>query len=65
MEASTFPYRFQNISIPFLHHFFTVSEPFLYRFRVRFFTVSITVSFPFPAPERNGKEMLTAFLVTL
>ena len=46
MEASTFPYRFQNISIPFLYHFFTVSEPFLYRFRVRFFTVSITVSFP-------------------
>ena len=63
--ASTFLYRFQNISITFLYHFFNVSSLFLYRFRVRFFTISIIISFPFPARKRNGQEMPTAFFRTL
>jgi hypothetical protein len=60
--SSTIFYRFQHISIPCCYHFFTVSSSFLYRFCRRFVTVSITVSCPFPASNKNGKEMLTAFL---
>jgi hypothetical protein len=63
------------VSLPFFyrfHHFRYVSLLFVvrfhsvfHRFRFHFFTVSVTISFPFPTTKRNGKEMPTAFLRTL
>ena len=65
LEASPFLFRFFFVSLSFLYRFFSVSLSFLYRFRLRFFSVSTTVSFPFLFKKRNDKETITAFLRTL